>query len=296
MRILLLGASGQVGTELRRALQSIPNSQVVAATTSGSLDEAVCETADFRDPAAVASLVRTLRPDVVVNAAAHTAVDRAEQEVELSQLINAATPTAVAATCAEVDIPLVHYSTDYVFDGNGTSPYQVRHPTAPLGVYGASKLAGEEGIRSSGAKHVILRTAWVYGNHGHNFMRTMLRLADKEQLNVVNDQIGGPTPAWLIADVTAEILRKGIGAGGTHHVVTSGDTSWAGFADAIFDEAMSLRLIGSRPAVNGIPSIEYPTPAKRPAYSVLDTTSLRETYAVTLPTWRDALRKTLETA
>ena len=296
MRVLLLGASGQVGTELRRAVKDIPGVEVVVATTSGSLEDLSCEVADFRNPESVASLVLKLKPDVVVNAAAHTAVDRAEDEVELSQQINAETPVAVARACAELGIPLVHYSTDYVFDGNGTSPYQVDHPTAPLGVYGASKLAGEDGIRASGAQHVILRTAWVYGNHGHNFMRTMLRLADKEQLNVVNDQIGGPTPAWLIADVTAAILKKGIGVGGTHHIVATGDTSWAGFADAIFDEAMDLGLITSRPVVNGIPSSEYPTPAKRPAYSVLDTTTLRESYGVSLPTWRDALRKTLEMA
>ena len=296
MRILLLGASGQVGTELSRALKWVPNAEIIFATTSGLLNDQSCEVADFREPASVAALVARLEPDVVVNAAAHTAVDRAEDEIEFSQLINAETPAAVARACADLGIPLIHYSTDYVFDGNGTSPYQVDHPTAPLGVYGSSKLAGEEGVRSSGAQHVILRTAWVYGNHGHNFMRTMLRLADKEQLNVVNDQIGGPTPAWLIADVTSEILRKGIGAGGTHHVVATGDTSWAGFADAIFDEAMDLGLIASRPVVNGIPSSEYPTPAKRPAYSVLDTTSLRESYGVSLPTWRDALRKTLEMA
>ena len=296
MRILLLGATGQVGTELRRALPSIAGAEVMSATSTGRLDDSNCELADFRDPSSVASLVSKLKPDFVVNAAAHTAVDRAEEEVDLSHLINAVTPTAVAKACAELGVPMIHFSTDYVFDGNGTSPYQVDHPTAPLGAYGNSKLAGEDGIRLSGAKHVILRTAWVYGNHGHNFMRTMLRLADKDQLNVVNDQIGCPTPAWLIADVTAEILAKGVGEGGPHHVVAMGETSWAGFADAIFDDAKARDLISSRPVVNGIPSSEYPTPAKRPAYSVLDTASLRETYGVVLPNWRDALRKTLEKA
>lgn len=296
MRILLLGATGQVGTELRRVLPSIAGAEVISATSTGRLDDSNCEIADFRDPSSVASLVFKLKPNFVVNAAAHTAVDRAEEEVDLSHLINGATPSAVAKACADLGIPMIHYSTDYVFDGNGSSPYQVDQPTAPLGAYGKSKLAGEEGIRSSGAKHVILRTAWVYGNHGHNFMRTMLRLADKEQLSVVNDQIGCPTPAWLIANVTAEILTKGIGDGGTHHVVATGETSWAGFADAIFDEAKEIGLISSRPVVNGIPSSEYPTPAKRPAYSVLDTTSLREVYGVDLPNWRDALRKTLEKA
>src|SRR5690606_32831953 len=199
VRLLLLGANGQVGHALRRELA--PLGEVVCTTRSGSLpDGGSCERADFDQPATLPALVERIAPDVVVNAAAYTAVDRAEEEAEAAFRANAEAPGALAGACARGGALLVHYSTDYVFAGNGTRPWREDDPTAPLGVYGASKLAGEEAVRGSGARHMVFRTAWVYGTHGHNFMRTMLRLgAERDELRVVADQVGTPTPAGLIA-------------------------------------------------------------------------------------------------
>ncbi len=238
-----------------------------------------------------------MAPDLVVNAAAYTAVDKAERERDIAFRINADAIEGLAKACAARGIPLVHYSTDYVFDGQGDRPYLPDDATSPLGVYGESKLAGEEAIRASGARHLILRTAWVYGLHGHNFLRTMLRVgSERDELRVVSDQIGSPTPAWLIADVTANILEHGIGEGGTHHLVSAGQTSWHGFAEAIFDEAVATGELARKPIVHPIPTCEYPTPAKRPAWSVLDTGSLRQAHGVALPDWREALHRTFSTA
>ena len=293
MRLLLVGANGQVGDALRRSLA--PLGEVIATTRSGRLDDdAACESLDLADLDAIAPLVARVRPDVVVNAAAYTAVDRAEDEAELAFRINAQAVERLAVACADAGIPLVHYSTDYVFDGRGTRPYRDDDPTAPLGVYGQSKRDGELAIARSGARHLILRTAWVYGLHGHNFLRTMLRVgAERDELRVVADQHGCPTPAWLIADVTAAILRKGIAQSGIRHLVASGQTTWHGFADAIFDEASRRGLIARRPRVTAIATADYPTRAERPAYSVLDTDRLRADYALDLPHWRDALTRTL---
>ena len=196
MRILLLGANGQVGTECRRSLA--PLGQVVAATRDGRLpDGGACEVADFDLPSSLAELVRRVAPEVVVNAAAYTAVDRAEEEREAAFHANADSPAMIAQACADRGVYLVHYSTDYVFDGSGNAPYPVDAPTSPLGVYGESKLAGEAAIRASGCDHAILRTAWVYASHGKNFLLTMLRLArEREELRVVADQIGTPTLGW----------------------------------------------------------------------------------------------------
>jgi len=293
VRLLLVGANGQVGDALRRSLA--PLGEVIATTRSGRLDDdAACESLDLADLDAIAPLVARVRPDVVVNAAAYTAVDRAEDEAELAFRINAQAVERLAVACADAGIPLVHYSTDYVFDGRGTRPYRDDDPTAPLGVYGQSKRDGELAIARSGARHLILRTAWVYGLHGHNFLRTMLRVgAERDELRVVADQHGCPTPAWLIADVTAAILRKGIAQSGIRHLVASGQTTWHGFADAIFDEASRRGLIARRPRVTAIATADYPTRAERPAYSVLDTDRLRADYALDLPHWRDALTRTL---
>jgi len=293
VRLLLVGANGQVGHALVRSLA--PLGELVATTRSGRLeDEAPCETLDLADLDAIAPLVARVRPDAVVNAAAYTAVDRAEDEAELAFRINAQATERLASACAHGDVPLVHYSTDYVFDGRGSRPYREEDPTAPLGVYGQSKREGEIAIARSGARHLILRTAWVYGLHGQNFLRTMLRVgAERDELRVVADQHGCPTPAWLIADTTAAILRQGIAESGIRHLVASGQTTWHGFADAIFDEAFKQGLIARRPAVAPIATAEYPTRAQRPAYSVLDTSRLREEYALDLPGWRDALTRTL---
>ena len=294
MRILLLGANGQVGQCLRTALA--PLGDVVAATRTGTLADGVaCEVADFDQPADVHDLVLRIAPAVVVNAAAHTAVDRAEAEPEAAFRANAEAPAAIARACVARDARLVHYSTDYVFDGQGTRPYREDDPTAPLGVYGASKLAGEEAIRASGARHHILRTAWVYAAHGRNFMHTMLRLAaERDALRVVADQVGTPTPAELIARVTAQLLDGRLPGSGTWHLTASGQTSWHGFAEAIIAGAHARGLLPRRTPVEAITTAEFPTPARRPAWSVLDCTRLQAEAGIALPDWRDALDAVLD--
>ncbi|QOW22789.1 dTDP-4-dehydrorhamnose reductase [Novilysobacter avium] len=295
MRLLLIGGNGQVGHELRRALA--PLGDVVVTTRDGLLSDRVpSENLDLAQPPAVADLVERVAPDVVVNAAAYTAVDRAEDEPGLAHRVNAESPGRIAEACKRIGAKLVHYSTDYVFDGQGLRPYREDDPTAPLGVYGASKLAGEESIGGSGAQHVILRTAWVYGLHGSNFLRTMLRLAgERDELRVVADQIGSPTPAWLIADVTAALLRGGIDTSGVFHLVAGGQTSWHGFAEAIMHDAGKAGLLTREPRVLPITTSEFPTRAARPAYSVLDTARLVEQFQLELPDWRSALAATLPT-
>ncbi|MFN3310656.1 MAG: dTDP-4-dehydrorhamnose reductase [Thermomonas sp.] len=289
MRLLLLGGNGQVGRELRRTLPAL--GEVVVATRDGADGERV---ADLDAPQALPELVARIAPDVVVNAAAHTAVDRAESEPESAFRVNAEAPAALARACAGTGALLVQYSTDYVFDGRGTRPYREDDATAPLGVYGASKLAGEEAIRASGARHAILRTAWVYAAHGRNFLHTMLRLAaERDELRVVADQIGTPTPAAWIAEATAHILRRGLAASGTWHLVAAGQTSWHGFAEAIMDEALAAGLLARRPRVLPIATADYPTPARRPAYSVLDTTKAQREFELAPPDWRAGLRATL---
>ena len=293
MRLLLVGANGQIGHALRRSLA--PLGDVVSTLRSGHLDDgAACETLDLADLDAIAPLVERVRPDVVVNAAAYTAVDRAEEDADLAFRINALATGRLAIACVRADVPLVHYSTDYVFDGRGSRPYREDDPTSPLGVYGNSKPDGEVAIADSGARHLILRTAWVYGLYGHNFLRTMLRAgADRDELRVVAAQHGCPTPAWLVAEATTAILRQGILDSGIRHLVAGGQTTWHGFAEAIFDEAFERGLIARRPIVTPIRSADYPARAVRPAYSVLDTARLREEYALELPDWRDALARTL---
>ncbi|TYT27186.1 dTDP-4-dehydrorhamnose reductase [Luteimonas viscosa] len=293
MKVLLLGANGQVGHELRRALA--PLGDVVCTTRSGALQGTNgCEAADFDEPASLPRLVQRIAPDVVVNAAAYTAVDKAESDRDAAFRANAEAPAELARACSARDALLVHYSTDYVFDGSGARPYREDDPTAPLGVYGASKLAGEDAIRASRARHMIFRTAWVYGMHGRNFMLTMLRLArERDELRVVSDQAGTPTPATLIADVTATILARGATGPGTWHLTANGATSWYGFAKAIVDEAHARGLLERKPRVVPIATSEYPTPAKRPAYSCLDTTLLSTSFGIGIPAWQDALKRAL---
>jgi dTDP-4-dehydrorhamnose reductase len=293
-RILLLGANGQLGTELRRSLA--PLGELVAATRRGILpDGTACERADFDLPETLPALVERIAPAVVVNAAAHTAVDRAEQEPEAADRANARSPAALAAACSARDALLLHYSTDYVFDGSGNRPLREDDPTAPLGVYGRSKLEGERAIARSGCRHLILRTAWVYALHGQNFLRTMLRVgAERESLRVVADQVGSPTPAWLIADATAAILRQGAVESGVRHLVAGGRTSWHGFAEAIFAHAHARGLLERVPRVEAIATSEYPTPAPRPAWSVLDSSRLQAEYGLELPDWREALAGTFD--
>ena len=289
MKLLLLGGNGQVGRELRRSLA--PLGELVVATREGGAGDAA---ADFDAPESLAALVAGSAPDVVVNAAAYTAVDQAETDREAAFRVNAEAPAALARACAGRGALLVHYSTDYVFDGNATRPYREDDRTAPLGVYGESKLAGEAAIRDSGARHAILRTAWVYAAHGRNFLRTMLRLAgERDALRVVADQVGAPTPASWIADATAAMLRQGIEDGGTWHVVADGETSWHGFASAIMREAVAAGLLARAPSVLPIGTADYPTPARRPAYSVLDTARLQRDFGLRPPGWETGLRATL---
>lgn len=293
MRILLLGANGQVGYELRRALA--PLGEVVCATRDGHLaDGGSCETADLDVPQSLPALVERVGPAVVVNAAAYTAVDRAETEHDAAFRANAQAPAALADACARRDALLVHYSTDYVFDGTASRPYREDDPVAPLGVYGESKLAGEQAIRASGARHMIFRTAWVYADRGHNFMLTMLRLAgERDELRVVSDQVGTPTPAALIADGTAAMLGRPFGASATWHLTAAGGTSWHGFAEAIIERAHALGRLDRRPRVVPITTTDYPTPAQRPAWSRLDCSRFEADAGMVLPDWRAALERVL---
>jgi dTDP-4-dehydrorhamnose reductase len=292
-RILLLGGNGQLGTELRRSLARL--GELVAATRAGTIDGASCETADLSRPDTLPPLLDRIAPDIVVNAAAYTAVDRAEQEVELAFRVNAEAPDVLATACAARGATFVHYSTDYVFDGQGTRPYLEGDSTAPLGVYGASKLAGEIAVLSSGARHMVFRTAWVYAAHSHNFLRTMLRLgAERDALRVVADQVGTPTPAALLADVTARALRVDAAQSGLWHLTPTGHTSWHGFAEAIFEGAVARSLLARAPKVEAITTADYPTPAARPAYSVLDCGALQRDFGIALPDWRAGLAATLD--
>lgn len=289
MKILLLGGNGQVGRELRRSLVTL--GELIVATRDG---EGADADADFDRPQSLIALIETIAPDIVVNAAAYTAVDKAETDSEAAFRINAEAPAAIAKACKAAGALLVHYSTDYVFDGQATRAYFEDDITAPLGVYGASKLAGEQAIRNSGARHVILRTAWVYAAQSRNFLLTMLRLAaDRNELRVVADQYGAPTPAAWIADATTTLLRHRIAESGTWHLTAHGETSWHGFATAIMDEAHSLGLLQRKPLVLKISTAEYPTPAHRPAYSVLDTTRLQQDFGIMPPEWREGLKQTL---
>ncbi|HYG05951.1 MAG TPA: dTDP-4-dehydrorhamnose reductase [Stenotrophomonas sp.] len=294
MTLLVFGANGQVGQELQRALA--PLGPVIATTRSGQLpDGRDCDVADFDQPQTLAPLLQRLRPAWVINAAAYTAVDRAEQERDAAFRANAEAPGLIARWCAANQVPLVHYSTDYVFDGQGSRPYPVDAATEPLGVYGESKLAGEQAIRQAGGRHLIFRTAWVYAAHGHNFLRTMLRVgAERDELKVVADQIGTPTPAALIADITATAIAGDNGQrSGTWHLTADGETSWHGFAEEIFRQARAMGLIEKAPKVTAIASSEYPTPVRRPAYSRLDTSALVRDFGVDLPSWQEGVSRVL---
>jgi len=293
MNVLLFGANGQLGQELLRALA--PLGTVTATTRSGRLaDGSPCDVADFNQPATLAALLDRVQPDVVVNAAAYTAVDRAEEDRDAAWRANADAPGVIARWCAAAGVPLVHYSTDYVFDGQGTRAYLEDDATAPLGVYGQSKLAGEDAVRAAGGRHLIFRTAWVYASHSANFLRTMLRVgAEREVLRVVADQVGTPTPAALIADVTAQVLQHPGRLSGTWHLTASGQTSWHGFAEAIFAQAQAGGVLARVPVVEAISTADYPTPAKRPAWSVLDNGRLQQDFGLQLPSWQDGLKQVM---
>ena len=293
MRILLLGADGQVGYELHRAFA--PLGTVVPCTLDGRLPGGSHGLAiDFAHEGAVAQLVASQRPHLVLNAVAHTQVDRAEDEPELAERINAHAVGELAQACAQHHAKLVHYSTDYVFGGEGKRPWREDDATAPLGVYGRTKLAGEDAVRASGCRHMILRTAWVYAARGRNFLRTALRLAgERDELRVVSDQVGSPTPARWLAVATALAHARKPDLAGTWHVVANGECSWYQFAAAIYSEALATKLLERAPRLTGIPSSEYPAKAKRPAYSRLDTSRFMHDFALELPDWRDGLRQVI---
>lgn len=292
MSILLFGGNGQVGTEIRKLFGDSPD--LVVTTRSGMMEGIECEAADFDRPQAVKSVLERVQPTLVINAAAYTAVDAAENDAQAAWRANAEAPAQIAGWCAAHGVPLVHYSTDYVFDGQGNVPYREDDATAPLGVYGQSKRAGEEAIVASGAPYLIFRTAWVYASHGKNFLRTMLRLgAEREQLGVVADQFGSPTSAALIARTTLAVLQSGELQSGIWHLTASGHTSWHGFAQAIFARAHAQGLLASTPLVDAISTADYPTPAKRPAWSVLDNRKLQQDFSITLPDWEQELAAVL---
>lgn len=292
MKILLLGKNGQVGWELQRSLAVLGDLIALDLDSTGL-------SADFSRPEALAATVRAVRPDAIVNAAAHTAVDKAESEPELARTINAAAPAVLAREAGALGAWLVHYSTDYVFDGSGSAPRAEDAPTGPLGVYGRTKLEGEEAIRASGCRHLILRTSWVYAARGGNFPKTMLRLAaERERLTVIDDQVGAPTGADLLADITAHALRglrQRQELGGTYHAVAGGETSWHGYARFVIEWARTQgQPIKVAPqAIEPVPTSAFPTPAKRPLNSRLDTRKLREAFGLALPPWQAGVQRML---
>ena len=290
MKILLLGKSGQVGWELQRSLA--PLGELIALDCDSTV---LC--GDFTNLAGLAATVQTVKPDVIVNAAAHTAVDKAESEPELAHLINAQAPAVLAAEAAKLGALLVHYSTDYVFDGSGDTPKQESDATGPLSVYGQTKLEGEQAVAKAGCPYLVFRTSWVYAARGGNFAKTMLKLAsERDTLNIIADQIGAPTGAELLADVTAHairVARQQPEVSGVYHCVASGETNWHDYACFVFDTARKLGRELKVSQINAIPTSAYPTPAKRPHNSRLDTKKLQQTFGLTLPHWQQGVARML---
>jgi len=292
MKILLLGQQGQVAWELQRSLACMGE---VIALDLQSRPLAI----DLSDPDSIVTATQAVRPDLIVNAAAHTAVDKAEQESELAFKINALAPGVLAEQALELNAGLIHYSTDYVFPGDARAPYREVDATNPQSVYGRSKLAGELAITQVGPPHYILRTAWVYGARGHNFLLTMLRLLrERESVRVIDDQFGAPTWSRMLADATALIIARSCESGrfapaqlsGIYHLTSAGQTSWYEFACMIRQGALALGILPESCArIEAIPSTEYPTPARRPAYSVLSNDKLARVFDLRFPDWRDAL-------
>ncbi len=285
-RILLTGINGQLGWELQRSLQ--PLGSVLA------LDHARF---DLADPDRMRAVLAEIKPDIIVNPAAYTAVDKAESESGLAMAINATAPGILAETVRQLGALLVHYSTDYVFDGSKPAPYSETDPPAPINAYGRSKQAGEEAIQASGCRHLIFRTSWIYGLRGHNFLRTMLRLArEREELNVVADQVGAPTWSRMVAETTALALARHTGQQGLYHLTANGETTWHGFAAAIMATAQRLGLLDRTPVIRRITSADFPTPARRPANSRLCCERLRNDFGLQLNAWEADLQLCLDTS
>lgn len=290
-KILITGTDGQVGFELTRTLAPL-----------GQITALVRADLDLSDAVAVNALLNTVQPDIIVNPAAYTAVDKAESDVDAAYAVNERAPQIMAQWAKAHGAFMVHYSTDYVFEGAGETPFVEDDPVAPQSVYGASKEKGEQAVRNHVAEHFIFRTSWVFGAYGANFLKTMLRLMqERDTLNVVNDQIGAPTSAALLADVTAHIVRdtwqkrqaNEAVAYGTYHLVASGETSWHGYAQYVgqLAQAAGVSLKVAPEAIGGIPSSAYPTPAKRPLNSRLSTHKIQDTFSITLPDWKQGVRQ-----
>ena len=282
MKILLLGKNGQVGWELQRSLA--PLGEVLALDRSST-----SHCGDLSNLEGLAETVRVFRPQVVVNAAAYTAVDKAESDTSTAHLVNALAPEVLSRACAALDAMLVHYSTDYVFDGSGQTPWLETDATGPLNVYGHSKLAGEQGIAKQGAKHVIFRTSWVYGTEGGNFAKTMLRLAqERDKMAVINDQFGAPTGAALLADITAMCLQQPQALSGIYHLAAAGETTWHAYAQYVLQTAKRLKpeMAYKVKEVAAVPTSEFPTPAQRPLNSRLNCSKLQNDLQCQLPDWQ----------
>lgn len=292
MKILLFGKSGQVGWELQRALA--PLGELVALDRNG--DSHLC--GDLSDPEGLVRTIRTVAPDVIVNAAAYTAVDKAEHEPGHAQTINALAPGLMAREARALDAWLVHYSTDYVFDGSGSKPWREDDATAPLNVYGKTKREGEEAIQDSGCRHLVFRTSWVYGTHGRNFPRNLLaRAGEQDVLSVVDDQIGAPASADLIADVTAHALRQALVSpdlSGLYHLTASGEVSWCDYAHFLVSEARrmgrALKVSTIQPVMTG----DHPAVAQRPLNSRMDCSRLQQAFGLHLPPWQQGVLRWLE--
>ena len=286
MKILLLGKNGQVGWELQRSLAVLGEVVALDFDSPGPLK------ADFYNPESLSATVRAVAPQIIVNAAAHTAVDKCESEPGLARALNATSPAVLAREAKASGAWLLHYSTDYVFDGSGSTPWVEDSPTGPLNVYGASKLEGEQAIRASGCQHLILRTSWVYAARGSNFAKTMLELgAERERLSVIDDQFGAPTGAELLADISTHALRTALQraeVAGTYHAVAQGQTSWHGYARHViaFARAAGKPIKVAQAAIEPVPTSAFPTPAKRPANSRMNTHKLRDTFGLALPAWQ----------
>ena len=293
MKILLLGKNGQVGWELQRSLAVLGEVVALDFDSPGPLS------ADFSKPESLAATVRAVAPQIIVNAAAHTAVDKCESEPDVARALNATSPAVLAREAKALGAWLVHYSTDYVFDGSGSTPWVEDSPTGPLSVYGLTKLEGEQAIRASGCKHLIFRTSWVYAARGGNFAKTMLKLAkERDKLTVIDDQIGSPTGADLLADLSAHALRAAMARpdlAGTYHAVASGETSWHGYAKHVieFARAAGQAIKVAPEAIHAVPTSAFPTPAKRPGNSRMNTHKLQHTFGLALPRWQNGVDRML---
>lgn len=290
MNILLFGKTGQVGWELQRALAPLGN---LIALDVHSTDHC----GDFSNSEGVAETVRRIKPEVIVNAAAHTAVDKAESEVEFARLLNATSVEAIAKAAAEIGSWVVHYSTDYVFPGTGETPWCETDTTAPLNVYGETKLAGEHALQAHCANHLIFRTSWVYAGKGNNFAKTMLKLAkERAELSVIDDQFGAPTGAELLADCTAHAIRVAMNkpeVAGLYHLVAGGTTTWYDYAALVFDEVRKTGIELALARLNAVPTSAYPTPARRPENSRLNTDKFQKNFGLVLPQWDTGVKRML---